>query len=79
MRSWLRLQGYQRPGGREFFRGWLEDDDGKIIVKKYERDGSGLISSLRTASGLIEILENQAGLCKGDTVNFIPFSAFGIL
>jgi len=69
----------RKQGRREFFRGWLEDDDGKIIVKKYERDGSGLISSLRTASGLIEILENQAGLCKGDTVNFIPFSAFGIL
>jgi molybdopterin molybdotransferase len=69
----------RKQGRREFFRGWLEDDDGKIIVKKYERDGSGLISSLRAASGLVEIPENQAGLCKGDTVNFIPFSAFGIL
>ena len=69
----------RKQGRREFFRGWLEADDGKIIVRKYERDGSGLISSLRAASGLIEISEGQASLCKGDSVNFIPFSAFGIL
>jgi molybdopterin molybdotransferase len=69
----------RKQGRREFFRGWLEGDDGKLIVRKYERDGSGLISSLRAARGLIEIPENQASLCKGDSVNFIPFSAFGIL
>jgi molybdopterin molybdotransferase len=69
----------RKQGRREFFRGWLERDDGKIIVRKYARDGSGLISSLRAASGLIEISENQARLDKGDSVNFIPFSAFGIL
>jgi molybdopterin molybdotransferase len=69
----------RKQGRREFFRGWLERDDGKIIVRKYERDGSGLISSLRAASGLIEISENQARLRQGDSVNFIPFSAFGIL
>lgn len=69
----------RKQGRREFFRGWLEHDDGKIIVRKYERDGSGLISSLRAASGLIEIPEDQASLSKGDGVNFIPFSAFGIL
>ena len=69
----------RKQGRREFFRGWLESVDGRIIVKKYERDGSGLISSLRAASGLIEIPENLPGLSKGDSVNFIPFSAFGIL
>jgi len=69
----------RKQGRREFFRGWLEGVDGRIIVKKYERDGSGLISSLRAASGLIEIPENLPGLSKGDSVNFIPFSAFGIL
>ena len=69
----------RKQGRREFLRGWLEGVDGRIIVKKYERDGSGLISSLRAASGLIEIPENQPGLSKGDSVNFIPFSAFGIL
>ncbi len=69
----------RKLGRREFLRGWLEDVDDRIIVRKYERDGSGLISSLRAASGLIEIPENLPGLSKGDSVNFIPFSAFGIL
>ncbi len=69
----------RKQGRREFFRGWLERDDSRVIVRKYERDGSGLISSLRAASGFIEIPESQASLCKGETVNFIPFSAFGIL
>jgi molybdopterin molybdotransferase len=68
----------RRPGRREFFRGWLESDDGQITVKKYERDGSGLISSLRSADGLIEILEQIENIQEGDTVSFIPFSAFGI-
>jgi len=69
----------RKQGRREFFRGWLEVEDGKMIVRKYERDGSGLISSLRAASGLIEIPENLPRLAKGDSVNFIPFSAFGVL
>ena len=69
----------RKQGRREFFRGWLEVEDGKIIARKYERDGSGLISSLRAASGLIEIPENLPRLAKGDSVNFIPFSAFGVL
>ncbi len=69
----------RKQGRREFLRGWLEDVDGRIVAKKYERDGSALISSLRAASGLIEIPENLPCLSKGDSVNFIPFSAFGIL
>lgn len=69
----------RKPGRREFFRGWLdEDEDGQIVVKKYERDGSGLISSLRSAGGLIEIPEQIEKIQEGDTVSFIPFSAFGI-
>jgi molybdopterin molybdotransferase len=68
----------RRPGRREFFRGWLESDDGQITVKKYDRDGSGLISSLRSAGGLIEIPEQVESIQEGDTVSFIPFSAFGL-
>ncbi len=68
----------RRPGRREFFRGWLEGDGGQIMVKKYERDGSGLISSLRSAGGLIEIPEQIENIQQGDIVSFIPFAAFGI-
>ncbi len=69
----------RKQGRREFFRGWLERDGEKAVVKKYERDGSGLISSLRAANGLIEIPESVLSISEGDIVNFIPFPVFGIL
>jgi molybdopterin molybdotransferase len=68
----------RKKGRREFFRGWLEHDGETALVRKYERDGSGLISSLRASSGLIEIPETVASIAVGDHVRFIPFSALGI-
>ncbi len=69
----------RKLGRREFFRGWLEREGENFAVKKYERDGSGLISSLRAASGLIEVSEDVTEIREGDRVGFIPFSSFGIL
>jgi molybdopterin molybdotransferase len=69
----------RKTGRREFFRGWLEKEDGHCTVHKYARDGSGLISSLRAASGLIEIEEQVESVSPGQPVSFIPFSAFGII
>jgi molybdopterin molybdotransferase len=68
----------RKQGRREFFRGWLEHEGSRIAAKKYPRDGSGLISSLRAASGLIEIREDVKAVREGDSVAFIPFSEFGI-
>jgi molybdopterin molybdotransferase len=66
----------RKQGRREFFRGWLEFDGGAPTLRKYERDGSGLISSLRAAEGLIEIPESAEAIRIGDAVSFIPFSHF---
>jgi molybdopterin molybdotransferase len=64
---------------REFLRGWLvQDDAGRTTVQKFPRDGSGLISGLRQASGLIELDEQTERVRPGDLVGFLPFSAFGI-
>ena len=68
----------RKAGRREFFRGWLERDGEAVVVKKYDRDGSGLISSLRAASGFIEIPEDIPRIAEGCPVNFIPLSSFGI-
>lgn len=66
----------KKPDRREFLRGILRTTpDGTMIVDKFERDGSGLISSLREADGLIEIPENVVTLQKGELVSFIPFSS----
>ncbi len=67
----------KKPDRREFLRGILDTDNtGALTVKKYQRDGSGLISSLREADGLIEIEEQITSLKQGELVSFIPFSSF---
>lgn len=69
----------RKTGRREFFRGSLVARDGAFHVTKFARDGSGLISGLRVASGLIDILEDTPAIREGDPVAFIPFSEFGII
>lgn len=67
----------KKPDRREFLRGRLDDRDGRLQVVKFERDGSGLITSLREADGLIELDEDCRKVASGDIVSFIPFSQFG--
>jgi len=68
----------KKTGRREFLRGWIEQGEDGPIARKFERDGSGLISSLTRATGLIELAEDVSEVKRGAPVNFIPFSAFGI-
>jgi molybdopterin molybdotransferase len=69
----------RKTGRREFLRGRLAAHDGTLTVEKFPRDGSGLITSLREADGLIEIAEEIPAVRAGDAVPFLPFSGFGIL
>ena len=67
----------KKPDRREFLRGKLTTDaEGSVVVDKYERDGSGLISSLRQSDGLIEIAEHVTKLEEGELVSFLPFNSF---
>lgn len=69
----------KKPGRREFWRSWLETgEDGEPVARKFARDGSGLISGLRLATGLIEVPENTTAVNEGDMVNYIPFGELGI-
>ena len=86
--KWQPPQRYPLPAGfalpkkktdrREFWRGWIENTPEGPVLRKFERDGSGLISGLRQATGLIEVPEEAASVAEGDLLGFIPFSAFGI-
>ncbi len=69
----------RKLGRREFWRATLTDGPGGGQVEKFARDGSGLISGLRAADGLIEVDEDVPAIQRGDSVAFIPFSEFGIL
>lgn len=68
----------KKPDRREFLRGILTEQDGVPAVTKFSRDGSGLITGLREADGLVEVAEEVTEVRAGDTVAFIPFSEFGI-
>ena len=63
---------------REFLRGWLEQTETGPLACKFPHDGSGLISGLRRADGLIELPEDVSAVSRGDRVSYIPFSEFGI-
>ena len=70
--------GFEVPGKKPG-RGWLEPGpDGRPVAHKFARDGSGLISGLRQATGLIEITEEVTSVARGELVSFLPFSSFGI-
>lgn len=70
----------KKPGRREFWRASLETDEetGALRAMKFPNDGSGLITGLRVADGLIEVPEDAKLIAEGDAVRFIPFSQFGI-
>lgn len=68
----------KKPGRREFWRAILARESGKLVATKFPRDGSGLISSLREADGLIELGEDLELVGMGDLVDFIPFSEFDL-
>ena len=69
----------KKPGRREFWRAKLKQDgSGRLQAVKFPRDGSGLISSLREADGLIEVAEAVTEVKSGDPVDFIPFAEFGL-
>ncbi len=69
----------RKLGRREFWRARVIQTDNGLAAEKYARDGSGLISGLRFADGLIEVGEDVPAVAPGDPVFFIPFSEFGIL
>jgi len=69
----------KKTGRREFWRGFLAaGSNGELVAGKFPRDGSGLISGLCEADGLIEIGEDAESVNEGESVAFIPFSEFGI-
>ena len=64
----------KKPGRREYLRARLRD--GKAEVFKSE--GSGRISGLSWAEGLVELGDGGREVKPGDMVRFLPFPAFGL-
>jgi molybdopterin molybdotransferase len=68
----------KKSGRREYLRAKLVTDaSGRQRVRKVEREGSGILTSLAEADGLIDVGEDVTAIGPGDLVPFLPFSAFG--
>lgn len=60
-------------------REWLRvslfhDEDGRLSVRKFPRDGAGILTSMVEADGLIELPEELTALRPGSMVDFLPFN-----
>ena len=65
----------KKPGRREWLRATLaRSDSGALTVGKFADGGSGIISSMVAADGLIELDEELTTVRQGDLVDFLPFN-----
>ena len=82
--GWIEAQGFtvpaaftksKKPGRREYLRARL-DDAGRAEV--FASEGSGRISGLSWATGLVELPDEAMEVRPGTPVRFLPYSGFGI-
>ena len=46
---------------------------GELVAEKFPRQGSGILSSMVAADGLVELAEDVSHVAEGDMVDFLPF------
>jgi molybdopterin molybdotransferase len=65
----------KKEGRREYLRARLERDEaGRLVARKFPRDGAGILSSMVEADGLVELPEEVVRLTAGAEIDFLPFS-----
>ena len=81
--DWAEPQGFdvpaafskkKKPGRREYLRARLRDGRAEV----FKSEGSGRISGLSWAEGLVELADEAQEILPGAPVRFIPFGAFGL-
>ena len=65
----------KKAGRREYLRGRLTPE-GQVAA--FHSEGSGIISGLSWANGLIELEDEARKITPGDPVRFYPYAAFGL-
>ncbi len=65
----------KKPGRREYLRARMNADGHAEIFKS---EGSGRISGLSWAEGLVELEDEGREISKGNIVRYYPFSEFGL-
>jgi molybdopterin molybdotransferase len=82
--GWLEPLGFMLPaafskhkkaGRREYLRARIAGDG---RVECFASEGSGRISGLSWATGLVELPDDAQDLAPGDPVRFLPYSGLGV-
>jgi molybdopterin molybdotransferase len=64
----------KKPGRTEYQRGWVSTAaDGSLQVKTTGNQGSGVLSSMAQANGLIVLRHTQGNVATGDAVDVLMF------
>lgn len=64
----------KKPGRREYLRARIRDGKAQVFAS----EGSGRISGLSWAEGLVELDDSARDIKYGDLVRYIPYASFGI-
>lgn len=81
--GWAQPQGFmvpagfskhKKPGRREYLRARMRGGQ----VEVFASEGSGRISGLSWAEGLVELQDGAQEIALGDPVRFIPYGSFGL-
>ncbi len=66
----------KKPGRREYVRVTLSAEDGLPHVRRFPRDGAGILSSVVHSDGLLVLDEVMENIQAGDQLPFVPWTAF---
>ncbi|ETW13641.1 molybdopterin biosynthesis protein [Roseivivax marinus] len=64
----------KKPGRREYLRARIRDGRAEV----FPSEGSGRVSGLSWAEGLVELPDGALTVTQGDPVRYLPFSSFGL-
>jgi molybdopterin molybdotransferase len=69
----------KHTGRSEYLRGRLaRGADGRLVAERIAREGSGILTSMVDASGLIELDDDVREVRPGDPVPFLSFAELGV-
>ena len=83
--GWVQPQGFTVPadftkrkkaGRREYLRARLTEDGAAEV---FASEGSGRISGLSWATGLVELPDGACTIAPGDPVRYLPYASFGVM
>jgi molybdopterin molybdotransferase len=64
----------KKAGRREYLRARQQGE----IIEIFASEGSGMISGLSWAEGLVELPDEALEIIPGNPVKYFPFSSFGL-